>query len=257
MAETVTPEAEIASDMGRVCVGALGGFSALLAKYLGQDHSYVNQLLAASDGGVPAELTALMYGYVIMGIILVVLGGIVGFATSERSRMKLLAMGVAAPAMITTFAGGSHPAENGAAGGIETGVLELIVPGSVAYADEHLASDAVREPSSLIEQKQAQPSVVQGLKLFFGYGKELPRYRVIVGSFADVGNAHRLAEEINKQDPELRAYVAAQQPESGFYRVAVGDYLMIEEARAVQQRAEALSVVDESWLSPDRNDALM
>jgi hypothetical protein len=197
------------SAFGRITVGCMGGLAAVATKYLGQDHAYFLRLLDLDDR---VKIANLLFGYEIMAPFLIFLGGLVGWASYENHRLKLLAIAVAAPALITTWAGGATTATKFA--------LDLISP---AHA-QGTASDAA----------QASPSAIEGIKLFFGIGKDEERYRVIAGTFKDRMLAQAKAEAIHKFDPAWNVHVL--QPKSGAeqWTVVVGDYLPYPEAKQLK-----------------------
>lgn len=124
----------------RWIAGACGGLAAAAVKYVGQDHQRVTEFLAA---GQSANAISLGLGYAILVPILMLIGGLVGFFSDEQQRMKLFAMGVAAPALITTWANGIKVD------------LTKAVPAPAAAEARELAA-----PS---------PSVLNGVRMFFGY----------------------------------------------------------------------------------------
>lgn len=130
----LSPQSSVFSS---ILIGALGGLAAVSVKYLGQDHSFVTQNLQL---GQTANLWALLIGYIILTPILMFLGGLLACMSGEVNRIKLLAIGVAAPALITTWAGGAtpdHPPIN--AGGANSAHLidnfSLVSP---AFAQENI-----------------------------------------------------------------------------------------------------------------------
>src|SRR5260370_37548431 len=117
-------------------------------------------------------------------------GGEFAKASRENHEMKLLAIAISAPALVTTYMGG---------GKAEIPTLratsEYISPISSAQAAENSDSN----PTS--------SAFWNGFLLPLGYGKDEQRYRVIVGSFKDEVAAAKKAEQINKIDPALKASV--------------------------------------------------
>src|SRR5215210_3442260 len=88
----------------KIVLGALGGLAAVLTKFLGQD--YANIVEHASNL-TDAQIESYKVGYIILTPILMFLGALVAWASDERKRFKLIALAIAAPALITTWAGGT------------------------------------------------------------------------------------------------------------------------------------------------------
>lgn len=161
--------------------------------------------------------------------------------------MKLLAIAVAAPALITTWAGGSTP--------------ELPPIERDGSNDAHLI-DNFSLVSPAFAQERIRPKNTGGLtatraiKLFFGIGKQEQRFWTIVGSYreAALAEARERAAAINRADPSLGAFVGKNQPGNPFFPLIVGGYLPYSEATKLKQRALALDIVTDAYLSayPDR-----
>ncbi len=102
--KTVAWEAQMQfSSLMRVVIGMLGGMAALCTKFLAHDYSVLANYLSQNRH---VDALNMGIGYAILGPILIFLGGLLAWVNeSETSRMKLLAIGVAAPALITTAAG--------------------------------------------------------------------------------------------------------------------------------------------------------
>jgi hypothetical protein len=198
------------------------------SKFLAQDFSYFREIL---EPGAAGSMSALLIGYATMGIILVVIGAIVAWAFAEEThRGKLLMLAVSAPALITTWAGGS--------------------------SSDHTA---FHKPSfSLVDSAYAQtapemasePTIWDGVKLFFGVGKEPPLYRVVVASYPDYSSAIAAAEAFNKEAPGIGARVADKKPPSDYYAVVVSDYLPYKDAKVRLDEAKKNLQASDAFLSP-------
>ena len=237
----LSPQSSVFSS---ILIGALGGLAAVSVKYLGQDHSFVTQNLQL---GQTANLWALLIGYIILTPILMFLGGLLACMSGEVNRMKLLAIGVAAPALITTWAGGAtpdHPPIN--AGGANSAHLidnfSLVSP---AFAQENINP-----------KNRGNLNATRAIKLFFGIGKQDQRYWTIVGSYreSELEQARESAAAINQADPSFGAFVGKNQPGNPYFPVIVGSYLPYSKANKLKERALALDVVTDAYLSayPDR-----
>jgi SPOR domain len=229
----------LGADMGKLALfkatlGGLGGLAAICVKYIGQDHNVVMDWI---DTGDP-RLHKLLIGYLILTPILIFLGGLVTWVSDETNHLKLLAMGVAAPALITTWAGGATPG-SASPHGNEPGHAYFFKMAPVAPAHANEQS---------IQIAQAD-TIKQGLELFFGVGKIEPRYWVIVGSHREKGDAEAQAAAINVERPTLHAFVGKRQPGNDDYPVIIGEYVNLAEANRLREVARELSAVKDSHLS--------
>lgn len=201
----------------RIFIGALGGLAAVCVKFLGQDYyMVVTQAANLSD----QQVTSYIVGYSILTPILAFLGGLVAWVTDEKNKLKLLAIGVAAPAMITTWAGDSQPYQS-------ADTLDLFI--SSAYADPDTPT------------QDASP-VVDGIRMFFGIGKEIERYMVIAARFDNKSDARQKANQINQQHSDMQAIVG--QTINNQYPVVLDSYLTLSQAKALKSRAEQLGIND-------------
>lgn len=164
-----------------------------------------------------------------MGPSLMFLGALVAWASYENHRLKLLAIAVAGPALITTWAGGATAATKF----------------SLNMIDSAYAADAAVTTNQDV-------SVGNAIKLFFGIGKDDDRFRVVVGSYKDRTEAALVVERIKKEDPALVVFVGERQPNNQFYPVIVGDYVSYPEATKLKDRVQSLNAVSGAYLSPYR-----
>ena len=229
------------NGLQRILIGAVGGFLAVLAKFIAQDQSFVAHYASVGD----PRLNEIIWGYAIATPILVFIGAVVAGFTDEINKLKLLSMAVSAPALITTWAGGiaAPPAANPSSHQLGPAGWNLpFSPVSTAFAGE--ATIRVAELSTL--QK--------GVDAFFGGGKGEQRYWVIVGASTDQETARALSQSINQQKPDMKAFVGKRAPGNNLYPVIVGDYVSQAEATRLQSAAAQLSGVTQPYLSmfPDR-----
>lgn len=234
-------------DIQKILLGAMGGLSAVVVKFLGQDYAnVVNNAANLTDD----QILAYKIGYGLLTPMLMFLGGFVAWASDETKRMKLLALAISAPALITTWAGGQKSDR--------IAPIALLIPSAYAQkADERKedASPVVLQPSPAKPAGEAGvfDKIQKGVGAFFGYGTEPQRYWVIVGSFKDRGNAERFADQINQEvkgSGELRAWVGLQAPGNPHYPVIVGSYEYLSVARETMKKAIALKSVESAYLSP-------
>ncbi len=218
------------TSLERTLIGTLGGFAAVCVKFLGQDYYYVVNQAA----NIPKEkVVSLVFAYLILTPILAFLGGLLAWVSDETNRLKILAIGIAAPALITTWAGGNKPDSNSVA---------TFLNMSTAYAQQAGVDND--------EKKSLTNQITDGVKTFFGFGKEAKHYWVIVGSFKDREKAEEKAREINNEIPDLNAFVGLQIPPNPFYPVIVGGSSPLSEAKELKIRALKLKSVKEVYLSP-------
>lgn len=212
------------SGLMRAVIGALGGIAAAGAKYLGQDHSFYLRML---DLGNQGKIDNLWQGYFVMVPILMLVGAIIAWAANENSRMKLLTMAISAPAIITTLAGGETHTTKWA--------FDLLVTPAYAQASP---------------QESSRGSLVDGVKLWFGIGREDQRYRVIIGSYQNEDAAKAKAEQVNKQFPDLKAFVGERRLFNDYYPVVVGGYSAYPQAKALKEAVAEKTGIEDVYLSP-------
>lgn len=231
MAKAPTPPVDQISQRGRILWGILGGTTAVGSKFIGQDLYWLRVFL---DTKAYDSIWGLGVTYVITLVILAFIGAVVACASGENHRMKLLAMAISAPALITTWLGGAtadtrrFPKSFG----------DLLAPAAFAQDTSATKSDS---------------GFLDGVKIFFGIGKDESRYRVVVGSFTNQTQAALFAEKVKREAPGLNVYVGERQPNNEYYPVVVGGYLPYPEARRLRDDVSALpSVRDAAYLSPYR-----
>lgn len=228
---------EITSGWLRAGWGALGGICAIGAKYLGQDHDRVTVWLEAGDYW---KCESLFYGYIVMTIFLCVIGAIVAAASREGHPMKLLAIAVAGPAIITTYAGGEK--------------LAAPVPPSVSIS---FITPALAEGGSggtMGNALATRPSLSAGVKLFFGYGRDDSVYRVIAGSYEDPSLAAIAADKVRKALPDQPVYVGKQRADNRFYPVVVGGISSFQDAASLKETVTTKAGIPDAYLSPVQPD---
>src|ERR1700682_797179 len=95
---------KVSTWQARALWGVLGGAVAVFSKYLGQDHYWVRVMI---DTREYAQIPGLIFFYVVLLVFLCFLGGVFAVASDETKKLKLLAIAVSAPALITTWLGGT------------------------------------------------------------------------------------------------------------------------------------------------------
>jgi hypothetical protein len=229
------------NSLTRFFVGMIGGLVAACSKILALD---ISQLSTFLDQGNLSDLNDLKVTIYIFTPILVFLGGVIAWATSEESRMKLLAIGCAAPAIVAPWT---------AASPVEPLSAFHLVPGSIvstAFAQER-------------KDSAAQSKFVTGVKVLFGITRpEDQKYWVIVGSHLELQSALEYAAALNSSDPDLQAFVGQRKPDNPYYPVIVGGqeaFLSLAEAKALRDQASRSPLVPrDAYLSNyrDRTPAL-
>jgi hypothetical protein len=224
------------SNLEKISIGALGGLSAVLVKFLGQDYATV---VAQAANLSADQVLAYQVGYGLLTPILMFLGALVAWVSEERKRIKLMALAIAAPAMITTWSGGQKEAPGGSA------AISII---SNAVAQRRDADGMQPARPDVVTEKNLGGRVRDGVAAFFGYGKAPARYWVVVGAFANRAAAQQHADRINQRNPELAARVAAWTSIDGAVPVIVGHYSLLSDAQALRAQALATGIIQEARL---------
>ncbi|MDX2464256.1 MAG: SPOR domain-containing protein [Porticoccus sp.] len=227
----------------KVIIGALGGLSAVCVKFLGQDYA----LLIEQGSNLTADQWfAFKIGYFILTPILIFLGAVLAWVSEEPSRIKLLAIAIAAPAMITTWSGGVKSNEP-----VSLASFSII---SSAYADER--NKDVGELKIIDPMIRSTMSLwgagVSGVKMFFGYGKEIKSYYVVAGSFKDKSSAMAHAKAINSRGDSYRAHVG-KKAGNGFYPVLLGEAATLSSANSLKKTIVGQRVIADAYLVSSDN----
>lgn len=206
----------VTSDPQRIVVGALGGLAAVLVKYISQDHASVVQFFSTD---LPrSAVFSIVGGYIVLTPILMILGGIIGWVAAETNRMKLFALGISAPALVTTWSSG----------------------GTIKVSDilDNLA------PSTAV----AQGGIAEGIGSFFGNVDRT--YLIYVGSFSNRENSDRIVNKINNEVSSLYTIQREFTDAGGrlWHRVYVVQRFSLREALDIRERLLRSKVVDEAKL---------
>lgn len=227
------------SNIEKAILGALGGLSAVLVKFLGQDYANV---VAHASNLTADQLLAYKLGYGLLTPILMFLGAFVAWLSDEQKRIKLVALAIAAPAMITTWSGG-HKTDSPLAS------YDILLPSASAQTSEFERGKVLSVNPDVVTEKGTWKQIQTGIGVFFGYGKEPQRYWVIVGSYKDKDTAQQFADKINADDKTLAAWVGVKLPGNDYYPVIVGDYTFLSEAKELKRRALAIKSVKGAYFS--------
>ncbi len=220
---------EEVSSSGRAAWGVAGGVSAVILKFMGQDLYWLRVLIDTNDTGkIPGMLTM----YLILLFCLSVIGAICAMASKENQPVKLLAIAVAAPALVTTWLGGSTSELSRT----RTAISDL------SFVSTAHASEVSTTTSS---------DFWRGFLLPLGIGKDEQQYRVVVGSFKDKAAAEALAASLSKR-PDLTAKVGDPKPGNDYYSVYVGEYAPYPVAKSLKESVSKNLGTDDVFLAPHR-----
>ncbi|PCI01605.1 MAG: hypothetical protein COB76_00965 [Alphaproteobacteria bacterium] len=226
------------SGLSRIFVGILGGFAASSSKVLALDIERLGRFVETGNLNDMHELKVAIY---IFTPLLMLLGGLVAWASGEEQRMKLLAIGCAAPALLAPWTVGDI--NKGAARGEQYSQFSVVTQ---AYADEFGGN-----PN--------QSTFLKGLNALLGLSDiNEQKYWVIVGSRKDNQEAEQFAFEINKVDPKIKAFVGKQRAGNEYFPIIVGGknaYYPLDKAIELRKNAISIPIIPEdSYLSdfPDR-----
>jgi hypothetical protein len=248
----------------RVAIGIIGGLCAVLLKIYAQDKVVIGGwLLRLWRSEISEQDMQSLIGYAVIAALVMFLGGLVGFFVEERNRLKMLALGMSAPAMLTTFTGGIGPTA------IEPKdarpPIEAPVDGPAGFLFDgfgFISSAYAAERGATVHVAQ----LTEGINVFLGRGpsraeaiaQETERYWVIVGSERDPTQANAVAEKINEQAPDLEAFVGERKPGNSYYPIIVGGeggFLPLTDALELREQALGAGIAPpDSYLSayPDR-----
>ncbi len=206
------------NSISRVTIGIVGGLVAASSKILALD---AEKLAVLFEQGNIDEINSLKVTIFVVTPILLFLGGVIAWATSEESRIKLLAIGCAAPAIIAPW----------------TAQAPFDVTAAVSSAHFGLTSTAYAQNTA----QRSSSRTVTGLKVLFGIADpNAQKYWVIVGSHANLKQAEKQAKVLNAADPGLRAFVGQREPGNTKYPVIIGGpngYLPLAAANKLKARA--------------------
>lgn len=226
------------SNIEKVILGALGGLSAVFVKFLGQD--YANVVACAANLRAD-QILAYKVGYGLLTPILMFLGAFVAWLSDEQKRIKVVALAVAAPAIITTWSGGNKADS--------LALNDLFVYSAYAQADDCAKGKISPVDPDVTSKKSTWQQIESGIRVFFGYGKEPQKYLVIVGSYKERNAAQQFADKINAEDKTLNAWVGLKLPGNDYYPVILGDYAYLSDAKELRLKALATKSIKDAYLS--------
>ncbi|RED48573.1 SPOR domain-containing protein [Aestuariispira insulae] len=234
-----TPEL---TGVQRILIGVSGGLAAGIVKYLGQDHARA----FPSDEIINMNMVvSILIGTAVLCLALAIVGAICTWAsTGEKSRIRLLAIAVAAPSMITTYFGGDSSSQVIAS--LQTQQTDVAAGIFISNAHAQAVEDDNRVKQ--YEQPGILDLAVGGLKSVLRVGER--QYWIVVGSFENRGDAKAFIQRIDSVDKGLGAFVGLKS--NGFYPVLVGGLLPRSEAKEVLERAKNIDFIarHDPFLSP-------
>jgi len=218
----------------RIFAGIAGGFTASASKILALD---IEKLGRFVETGSLDDINELRVTIFIFTPVLMAIGGIIAWASMEPNRMKLLALGAAAPA--------------------------LIAPWTSSRLDTIAALESGFVTSAYAQQTTTRTSgsrFTKGVKVLFGLENPANnRYWVIVGSKRKKREAKRYAAAINAADPSLQAFVGQPQPNRNGFPIIVGgqsSYLELGKAQKLKSRAIRMDIIPQNAYLSDYPDRL-
>lgn len=203
----------------RILIGALGGAAAVASKLLGFDAQVVSAFLDNGFPGAAADLKVLL---ILHTPLLILLGAIVTACVDETVKLKLFAIGVSAPAILTPW----------------------LAQAPVADLTNRLNQNSASLLFTPAYAQSAEPSsggVSSGLGYILGTASE-PRYRVVVGSYTTPDAAIEAAKRMKAAAPGFELYVGEKRPNNQHYPVIVGSpnaFLPYPDARNLKAKVDA------------------
>lgn len=238
------PKTALRVHIFRIAVGGLGGFAAVLVKFLAQHEEKISSSFSNGQIGISSSIIA---GLIIVGPILVFLGGLIGWASEETHRIKLLMLGVSAPALITTgLSGQPHMplAEQAPADRITS----LTMPSALQTAHASILPSLHPEFVPL-GVGLGNLDILGGIKEILGVDSLDTKYWVIAGSHLTLTEAKLQVQRINEEAPYLRAFVGKKRPGNNYYPVIVGEFTKRSVAEETLAKAVGLNSVGKAYLS--------
>jgi hypothetical protein len=146
-ATTTSSDSSKTGGFERAAVGALGGLCAVIVKYLSQDNQTLIDFVRAysADAAPFSGFVPYIVDYAIITPILLFLGAVVGWISGESVRLKLFAIGVSAPALITTWSSGTASTHTAS---IEDAVISQAYAGPQPPTGFALEVDALADPAA-------------------------------------------------------------------------------------------------------------
>ena len=211
----------------RTAIGIMGGLAAAASKVIGLDAQIAAALVDWDMFSSAHELKVMI---LIHTPILMALGGMLAYMIEENVRIKVFAIGVSAPALITPWLSNPvvKPLDEMRA---DSGWFELA---PMAWANDQPGAST---PTS---------SRLEGLEYLLKFNTSddpSRRYWVIVGSHKDINEANKQVAAIKAAAPELQPFVGLRKENNPFYPVIIGGtraFLPLKQARDLEKLATSL-----------------
>lgn len=160
-------------------------------------------------------------GYLILAPLIVLLNAIIGGISYEANPIKLFALGVSAPALITTI----NP---------NASITQL---------------RALFEPSAALAQPANQGTLSAGISSFFG-GGDRP-YAIYVGSFTHQDKIDKILNAINNQTISLHAFATSFTAADGtsYQRIFIVQLFSLKDALDARDKLLKSGLVDEATIT--------
>jgi len=225
------------SSSEKILIGAVGGLAAVCVKFLGQDYTTI---LHQGANLTADQWFAYQIGYGVLTPILIFLGMVLAWVSDESSRVKLLAIAIAAPAMITTWSGGVK-SDN-----VDLASFSII---STAHAAEPQNKKTTLLPvdPTIRSEKTWWSAVADGVKMFFGYGKEINSFYVVAGSFKSQEQAFAHSKAINNRDKSYQAHVGPK-TSNNYYPVLLGEADTLSNANRLRKKIIGRRIIKDAYL---------
>lgn len=181
-------------------------------------------------------------GYSVRVLVLFFIGGFVAYLHSdEHQPFKLFEVGLAAPALIAgAITSQLVPSPTGQVGpGTSTAAIFSIV--GVALAQPEPPPSSLKRFSLPVQSPAGQ--FLEGL--IGGRPKDV--WFVIVGSYQQLENARKHADQINQQHPDFKSEVYEPYGDNPNYAVVIGANLTQSQAKALRDRAVKSGLPHDSY----------
>lgn len=170
-----------------ILIAILAGFTPIVLKYISRDQQ--------------AFVDLLNWSYLWTGVTLSVLGFIACYLSGEKSRMKLFAIAISAPALFSNMTGETNTA-SARASAADTG------------------------------------SAANPINALQGYIGEKNYYSVSIFSGSTFDSANKLASAINAKYPDLEAHVGNRRIDDKYYSVIIGSAREYDAAKLLASLAD-------------------
>ncbi len=262
----------------KALIGALGGLCAMMAKFLGGD---INHFVVYLSGSATLLSEKAVIGYLLMTPVLMFLGAVVAGFSDQEKKLALLMISLSAPALITSWAGGSAPDAIADYKAAVPGVapvegnpfayhslnrpthstlafspfnLSLFAKAYAEGEDEatQLNPQAAPDAPAIQPSQQTDSKVGAGLQYFFNNTEA--HYWLIAGSHPTLELAQQQVATINQEAQKRVAWVGKKVAPNPHYPVIIGGYLPKSDALKLQAQAIKLhSIPNDAYLSQGAN----